>query len=73
MRKAVFPEGCTEKLMSARFWLARRAPLPLTTPLIPVCSLSWSRLPFTAQKIPSTFPLFCLQNLMAGDWVSDEI
>lgn len=71
--KSCFKRGLLRKLMSARFWLARRAPLPLTTPSIPVCSLSWSRLRFTGQKIPSTFPLFCLQNLTAGDWVSDGI
>lgn len=68
--KSCFKRGLLRKLMSARFWLARRAPLPLTTPSIPVCSLSWSRLRFTGQKIPCTCPLFCLQNLTAGDWVS---
>ena len=35
--------GTTVALQHHRFWLARRAPLPLTTPWIPACSWSWNR------------------------------
>ena len=34
---------CVQQALQHRFWLARRAPSPLTIPLTPVCSWSWSR------------------------------